>query len=132
MPCLCQCSSFDCALIYFYNKYWPPGELKTYNAIRQHYWWPGLCTFFKKNYVSGCGGICQQFKINRTPAKPMFIPTEEAKSTRPFAYCSMDFITDLPPIEHFDSILVVVNQGLTLLRRDYFAAIQNPIQMCKV
>ena len=71
-----------------------PGELETFNAISQHYWWPGLRTFVK-NYVSGCG-ICQQFKIHRSPAKPTFIPTKGAKSTRPFAYCSMDFITNLP------------------------------------
>ena len=25
-----------------------PGELETFNAIRQHYWWPGLQTFVKK------------------------------------------------------------------------------------
>ena len=36
-----------------------------------------------------------------------------AQSTRPFANCSMDFITDLPPVDGFDSILVVVDQGLT-------------------
>ena len=39
-----------------------PGELETYNAVRQHYWWPGLHTFMK-NYVLGCG-TCQQFKID--------------------------------------------------------------------
>jgi len=39
-----------------------PGELETYNAVRQHYWQPGLRTF-TKNYVQGCG-VCQQFKIN--------------------------------------------------------------------
>ena len=39
-----------------------PSELKTYNLIWQHYWWPGLWTFVK-NYVKGCGP-CQQFKIN--------------------------------------------------------------------
>jgi Integrase zinc binding domain len=39
-----------------------PGELETYNGIRQNYWWPGLWTFVK-NYIQGCG-ICQQFKIN--------------------------------------------------------------------
>ena len=38
------------------------GELETYNALRQHYWWPGLCTYVK-NYVRGCGS-CQQFKID--------------------------------------------------------------------
>ena len=39
-----------------------PGELGTYNAVRQHYWWPGLRTFVK-NYVQGCG-TCQRFKID--------------------------------------------------------------------
>jgi RNase H-like domain found in reverse transcriptase/Integrase zinc binding domain/Reverse transcriptase (RNA-dependent DNA polymerase) len=34
-----------------------PGELETYNGIRQNYWWPGLRAFVK-NYVQGCG-ICQ-------------------------------------------------------------------------
>ena len=88
-----------------------PGEIGTYNAVRQHYWWPGLRTFVK-NYVQGCG-ICQQFKIDRSPSKPTYIPTEGAKSLRPFANCSMDLITDLPPADGYDSILVVVDQGLS-------------------
>src|ERR1700728_3731798 len=88
-----------------------PGEIGTYNAVRQHYWWPGLRTFVK-NYVQGCG-TCQQFKIDRTPAKPAYIPTEGAKATRPFSNCSMDLITDLPPVGEYDSILVVVDQGLS-------------------
>src|SRR6202789_1534052 len=88
-----------------------PGELETYNSVRQHYWWPGLRVFVK-NYVQGCG-TCQQFKIDRTPSKPAYIPTEGAKSTRPFANCSMDLITDLPPVDGHDSILVVVDQGLS-------------------
>ena len=33
--------------------------------------------------------------------------------THPFANCSMDLITNLPPINGYDSILVVVNQGLS-------------------
>ena len=24
-----------------------PGELETYNSVRQHYWWPGMQTFVK-------------------------------------------------------------------------------------
>ena len=43
----------------------------------------------------------------------MFLPVEGAKATRPFANCSMDLITDLPPAAGFDSILVVVDQGLS-------------------
>ena len=88
-----------------------PGKIGTYNAVQQHYWWPWLRTFVK-NYVQGCG-TCQQFKIDRSPAKPAYIPTEGAKSMWPFAYCSMDLITDLPLADGYDSILVVVDQGLS-------------------
>ena len=56
-----------------------PGELETYNALRQHYWWPGLHTYVK-NYVRGCGS-CQQFKIDQSPSRPMYLPTEGAHST---------------------------------------------------
>ena len=56
-----------------------PGELQTYNAVQQHYWWPGLRTFVK-NYVQGCG-ICQQLKIDRNPSKPAFIPSEGSLTT---------------------------------------------------
>ena len=88
-----------------------PGELKTHNAMWQHYWWPGLRTYVK-NYVHGCS-TCQQFKIDRSPSQPTYLLTEGAHSTRPFGNCSMDFIIDLPLADGFDSILVVVDQGLT-------------------
>jgi Integrase zinc binding domain len=88
-----------------------PGELQTFNTVKEHYWWPGLQVFIK-NYVQGCG-TCQQFKIDRSPTKPAFMPIKGAKSTRPFASCSMDLITDLPPINDCDSILVVVDRGNT-------------------
>jgi Integrase zinc binding domain len=84
-----------------------PGELETYIGIRQNYWWPGLWTFVK-NYVQGCG-ICQQFKINQSPSNPAYIAIERANNTRLFAKGSMDLITDLPPVEGYDSILVVVD-----------------------
>jgi hypothetical protein len=81
-----------------------------YNAIKQHYWWPGL-QIFVKNYVKGCR-VCQQFKIDQNLSHPSFIPVEGAISTRPFAHCSMDLIMDLPLVEESNSILVVVDQGL--------------------
>ena len=87
-----------------------PGELETYNSVKTHYWWPGLRTFVKR-YVQGCG-ICQQFKINRNPSHPSYQPIEGSKSTRPFAQCSMDMITDLPLSNGHDSILAVVDHGL--------------------
>ena len=88
-----------------------PGELETYNSIRQHYWWPGLWAFVK-NYMQGCG-TCQQFKINWSLSNPAYQAIEGAKTTRPFAHCSMDLITDLPPVEGYDSILVMVDWGLS-------------------
>jgi Integrase zinc binding domain len=88
-----------------------PGELETYNGIRQNYWWPGLRTFVK-NYIQGCG-IYQQFKINRSPSNLAYVAIEGENNTRPFAKCSMDLITDLPPVEGYDSILIVVDQGLS-------------------
>jgi Integrase zinc binding domain len=88
-----------------------PGEFQMFNAVKEHYWWPGLRVFIK-NYVQGCG-TCQQFKIDRNPMKPVFMPIKGAKSTRPFASCSMDLITDLPPVDDCDSILVVVDRGNT-------------------
>ena len=44
---------------------------------------------------------------------PSLIPVEGAVVTRPFAHCSMDLITDLPPVDGYDALLVVVDQGLS-------------------
>ena len=62
--------------------------------------------------MKGCG-ICQQFKIDRNPSHPAFLPIPGAPTTRPFAHCSMDLITNLPLSNRFDSILVMVDQGLS-------------------
>ena len=88
-----------------------PGELQTFNVVKEHYWWPDLWVFVK-NYVQGCR-TCQQFKIDRNPTKPAFMPLEGAKSTWPFASCFMDLIADLPPVDKCDSILVMVDRGNT-------------------
>ena len=61
--------------------------------------------------MQGCG-ICQQFKINWNLSHPSYLPIEGAKSTRHFANCLMDMITDLPTSEGYNSILAVVDHGL--------------------
>ena len=71
-----------------------PGEAETLVVVEQHYWWPGLHTFVR-NYVKGCG-ICQQYKINRSPSHPSYMLISPSLSTSPFASCSMDLITELP------------------------------------
>jgi len=67
---------------------------------------------YVQNYVKGCP-ICQQYKINCHPVKPPMQPTKGPSSTRPFAQISMDLITDLPPDNRYDSILSIVDHGLT-------------------
>ena len=88
-----------------------PGEAETLVSVERLYWWPGLRTFVQ-NYVKGCG-VCQQYKINQSPSHPSYMPIAPASTTRPFAHCSMDLITDLPLSDSFDSILVMVDRGLT-------------------
>jgi hypothetical protein len=41
------------------------------------------------------------------------MPLKGERSTQPFANCSMDLITDLPPVDSCDSILIVVDRGNT-------------------
>ena len=57
--------------------------------------------------------MCQQYKINQSPSHPSYTLIPALTGTWPFAHCSMDLITDLPLSDSFDSILVVVNRGLT-------------------
>ncbi len=82
---------------------------------------------FITNYVQGCAK-CQQYKINRRPTKPAFQPIEGAKSDRPFANCSMDMITDLPPSEGFDSMLSIIDHGLSKGAYSSHARRQSPMR----
>ena len=36
-----------------------PGELQTFNVVKEHYWWPGLQVFVK-NYIQGCRTCCYE------------------------------------------------------------------------
>ena len=87
-----------------------PGQLRTQEIVQRDYWWPGLHTFVK-NYVDGCA-TCQQHKINRHPPNPPLQPVKK-ENTRPFSLITMDFITDLPISDGYDSIMVTVDHGST-------------------
>jgi hypothetical protein len=73
-----------------------------------NYWWMGMMIFIK-NYVSSCA-TCQQMKVNTHLMIPPLSPIKST-TTRPFTIVTMDFITDLPKSEGFDSIMVVVDQN---------------------
>jgi len=85
-----------------------PGRLATQILVQRDYWWPGMATFIR-NYVDGCA-ICQQHKINHHPICPPLQLIAPEKQ-RPFSLITMDFITDLPPSDGYDSIMAVVDQG---------------------
>ncbi|GLB38887.1 putative retrotransposable element tf2 155 kda protein type 1-like [Lyophyllum shimeji] len=87
-----------------------PGQYKTLELIKRDYWWPGMYIFIKR-YVEGCA-TCQQMKTNTHPTTPPITPIKSS-TTRPFAQITMDFITDLPEKDGYNSIMVVVDHGLT-------------------
>ena len=66
---------------------------------------------FVTKYVQGCA-TCQQFKVQTHPQKPVLIPIESLSSWL-FGQVGIDFMTDLPKSEGFDSIMVIVDHGLS-------------------
>ena len=87
-----------------------PRYLKTHQLVAAEFWWPSLTQFVCK-YVEGCT-TCQQNKSNTHPTIPPLTLIKSCVS-RPFQQVSCDLITDLPTSSGFDSLLVVVNHGLT-------------------
>ena len=87
-----------------------PGFLKTRQLVAAEFWWPGLASFVRQ-YVEGCAK-CQQNKTNTHPTIPPLSPIKSLASC-PFQQISCDLITDLPISLGFDSLLVVVDHGLT-------------------
>lgn len=83
-----------------------PGRDKTTALVQENYWWPGMRHFIT-NYVKGCA-ICQETKNITHPTREPIHPTEIPN--RPFETITMDFITDLPISDGFDSILVVTDR----------------------
>ena len=63
-----------------------------------------------RTWVEGCA-LCQQMKVNTHPNTPALHPIR-SNATRPFQQVTLDFITDLPISDGFDSILVTVDHGL--------------------
>ncbi|OBZ66806.1 hypothetical protein A0H81_13354 [Grifola frondosa] len=52
-------------------------------------------------------------KVNTHPTSPPLQPIPAAHDARPFSTLTMDFVTDLPESEGFDSLLVVVDHDVT-------------------
>jgi hypothetical protein len=78
--------------------------------VKCDFWWPGLSAYVCK-FVEGCA-LCQQMKSDTHPVTLPLIPIHST-ATVPFTFLSVDLITDFPPSRGFDSIMVVVDHGLS-------------------
>ena len=81
-----------------------PGQWKTLKLITQEYWWPGI-TEFVKAYIKGCT-TCQTTKI-WPPVKVPLQPNEISQWI--WETITIDFITDLPISNGYNSILTVID-----------------------
>ena len=82
------------------------GVKKTLALVSRDYWWPGIRNYISK-YVQTCD-TCARSKSNRHLPHGELLPPEIPK--RAWESVTMDFITDLPESEGFDSIFVVVDR----------------------
>jgi hypothetical protein len=86
------------------------GRFRTKAIVERDFWWPGLSTFIN-NFVAGCA-VCQQNKVHTHPVSPPLNPIKTI-TTLPFKQLSVDLVTDLPLSNGYDSLMVVVDHGLT-------------------
>ncbi|MBW0482957.1 hypothetical protein O181_022672 [Austropuccinia psidii MF-1] len=83
-----------------------PGQEKTLKLVKQVFHWSGM-TQFIKDYVSSCEQCSRNKNIHHKKfglLKPLPIPYG------PWIFLSMDFITQLPLSNSFDSIMVLVDR----------------------
>ena len=78
--------------------------------VEQDFWWPGLSVFISK-FISGCT-VCQQNKIITHPTTPPIAPIPSSAAL-PFKQLLVVLTTDPPPSSGFDSLMVMVDHGLT-------------------
>ena len=82
----------------------------TYTLLSRDYWWLGMSSFIRR-FIAGCA-LCQQMKVNTHPTVPALSPLSSTCSC-PFQQLSVDLVTSLPPSAGFDSLLVMVDHGLS-------------------
>src|SRR4030088_187702 len=87
-----------------------PGIQKLTMLIQREYFWPGMAGYIKK-FVQGCA-LCQQMKVNTHPGRHPLQPIK-SEVDAPFHQVTCDFITNLPESYGYDSIMVVVDHGLS-------------------
>jgi hypothetical protein len=82
------------------------GVKKTSHSITRDFWWPKI-TADIENYVKTCD-VCQRTKVHR--ARPPGLLKPLPTPSKRWSSVTMDFMTDLPPCDGYDAILVVVDR----------------------
>ena len=94
------------------------GRDKTLELLTRNYYWPNLDEWVK-TYVKTCDA-CQRNKTARHKKygrlQPLDIPY------RPWEHISMDFITDLPKVNGYDQIWVIVD---SFTKMAHFIPLEN-------
>ena len=86
------------------------GFFRTLHQMQRDYWWLGMSTFLRR-FILGCADH-QAAKVNTHPMVPGLSPLAVATSL-PFSSISVDLISGLPNSHGYDSVMVVVDHGLT-------------------
>ena len=88
-----------------------PGVGAMMKKVLKHLWWPTIHRDVCQ-YVRGCQ-TCQAAKVNTHPTAPPITLHDVASNPFPFKQVLVDLVTDLPPTRGCNSILTIVDQGLT-------------------
>src|SRR6266403_646587 len=82
------------------------GTAKTTELVSRRYYWPGMRETIKR-YVKNCD-TCQRSKVVRHA--PYGLLKSNEVPDQPWKSIAMDFITDLPESDGYDTILVVIDR----------------------
>ena len=82
------------------------GIAKTTELITRQYYWPNMLETIKR-YIENCDK-CQRSKAVRQAPYGLLLPNEVPD--QPWRFIAMDFITDLPNSNGYDTILVVIDR----------------------
>ena len=84
-----------------------PGRWKTLELVSRNYWWPGMSRYVDR-YVSGCDR-CNRAKTFPSARAGLLLPNQVPE--RKWGIVTADLITELPPCNEKDAILVVADRA---------------------
>ncbi|KAK3563236.1 hypothetical protein QTP86_018284 [Hemibagrus guttatus] len=83
-----------------------PGFLWSTQLTRRRFWWPSLRTDVER-FVRACP-TCAQSRVSRQLPEGLLEPLPTPQ--RPWSHLSVDFLTDLPDLGGFTTVMVVVDR----------------------